>query len=68
MKNRLQQVALFCDAAHFMSLERIDFDTFMSSTSVHSTATMVCWMKNTTNAISDTGRKESVRRSSPDSR
>ena len=33
---------------------------FMSSTNGHSTATMMCWMKKTTNAISDTGRKESV--------
>ena len=32
----------------------------MTSTSGHSTATMRCWMKKTTNAISDTGRKESV--------
>ena len=60
MRKRLQQVALFCDAAHFTSSEGIDFDEFMSSTSGHSTATMMCWMKKTTNAISDTGRKESV--------
>ena len=32
---------------------------FLSSTSGHSTAPMMCWMKKT-NAISDTGRKESV--------
>ena len=32
----------------------------MSSTSGHSTATMMCSMKKTTNAISDTGRKELV--------
>ena len=32
----------------------------MSSTSDRSTATMVCWMKKTTHAISDTARKESV--------
>ena len=60
MSKRLQQVALFCDDAHFMSSEEIDFDEFMSSTSGHSTATMMCWMKKTTNAISDTDRKESV--------
>ena len=33
---------------------------FMSFTSGHSTATTMCWMKKTTNAISDTGGKESV--------
>ena len=60
MQKRLQQVALFYDAAHFTSSEGIDFDEFMSSTSGQSTATMMCWMKKTTNAIADTGRKESV--------
>ena len=60
MRKRLQQVALFCDVAHFTSSEGIDFDECMSSTSGHSTATMVCWMKKTTKAICDTGRKESV--------
>ena len=34
---------------------------FLSSTSGHSTATMMSWMKKTTNAISDTARKESVK-------
>ena len=52
VRKRLQQVALFFDAAHF--------DEFMSSTSGHSTATVMYWMKKTTNAISDTGRKELV--------
>ena len=33
---------------------------FMSSTRNRSIATMMCWMKKTTYAISDTGRKESV--------
>ena len=33
---------------------------FMSSTSDRSTATIMCWMKKTTDAISDTARKESV--------
>ena len=33
---------------------------FMSSTKNRSTATMMCWMKKTTDAISDTARKESV--------
>ena len=60
VRKRLQQVALFCGAAHFTSSEGIDFDEFMSPTSGHSTATMMYWMKKTTNAISDTGRKESV--------
>ena len=60
MRKRLQQVALFFDAVHFTSSEGIDFDEFMSFTSGHSTATMMYWMKKTTNAISDTGRKESV--------
>ena len=60
MRKRLQQVALFLDAAQSTSSERIDFDELMNSTSGHSTATMMCWMKKTTNAISDTGRKESV--------
>ena len=60
MRKRLQQVALFFDAAHSTSSEVIDFHEFMSSTSGHSTATMMYWMKKTTNAISDTGRKESV--------
>ena len=60
MRKRLQQVALFCGAAHFTSSEGIDIDDFESSTSGHSTATMMCWMKKMTNAISDTGRKESV--------
>ena len=60
MRKRLKQVALFFDAAHSTSSEVIDFDEFMSSTSGHSTATMRYWMKKTTNAISDTGRKESV--------
>ena len=60
MRKRLQQVALFFDAAHSTSSQVIDFDEFMSSTSGHSTATMMYWMKKTTNAISDTGRKGSV--------
>ena len=60
MRKRLQQVALCFDAAHFTSSEGIDFDEFMSSTRNRSTATMMYWMKKTTNAISDTGRKESV--------
>ena len=57
---RLQQVALFFDAAHSTSSEVIGFHEFMRSTSGHSTATMRYWMKKTTNAICDTGRKESV--------
>ena len=61
VRKRLQQVALFFDAVHSTSSEVIDFDEFKSSTSGHSTATMMYWLKKTTNAISDTGRKESVR-------
>ena len=60
VRKRLQQVALFCDAAHFTSSEGTDFDKFMSSTSGHFSATMMYWMNKTTNAISDTGRKELV--------
>ena len=60
MRKRLKQVALFFDAAHSTNSVVIDFDEFMSSTSGHSTATMMYWMKKTTKAISDTGRKESV--------
>ena len=56
LRKRLQQVALFFDAAHFTSSEGIDFDEFMS----HSTATKMCWMMKTTDAISDTRRGESV--------
>ena len=55
MRKRLQQVALFCDAAHFTSSEGIDFDEIyeLHQWSFH-------WMKKTTNAISDAGSKESV--------
>ena len=49
MRKRLKQVALFFDVAHSTSSEVIDFDEFMSSTSGHSTATMMYWMKKTTN-------------------
>ena len=38
----------------------LDFHEFMSSTSGHSTATMMYWVKKTTDAISDVARKESV--------
>ena len=50
MRKPLQQVAPFCDGAHFTSSEVIDFDELKSSTSVRSTATMRYWMKKTTNA------------------
>ena len=60
VRKRLQQAAVLGDAAHSTSSEGIDFDEFMSSTSGHSTATMMYWMKKTTNAISETGRKEPV--------
>ena len=50
----------FC--CSFTSSDVIDFLWFfMSSTKDRSTATMMCWMKKTTDAISDTARKESVR-------
>ena len=51
-----EEVALFFDGAHFTSSEGIDFDEFMSL----STATKMCWMMKTTDAISDTRREESV--------
>ena len=43
-----------------MSSEVIDNLYFMSSTSVHSTATMRCWMKKTTNATFDIDKEELV--------
>ena len=43
-------ILLFFEAAHSMSSEVVDNLWFMSSTSVHSTATMWYWMKKTTNA------------------
>ena len=44
-----------------MSLDVLDFFLiFLSSTRNRSTATKMCWMKMTTDAISDTARKESV--------
>ena len=50
MSEHPKQVSLFFEAAHCMSSEVIDDLLFMSSTSVHSTATMRYWMKKTTNA------------------
>ena len=49
---------LWCCSFH--ELKGIDFDEFTSSTNDHSTATMMCWMKKTTDSNSDTGGKESV--------
>ena len=61
VRKPLQQVEMFCDAAHERAQRYLTLmKNFMSSSSGHSTATMMCWMKKTTNAISDTGRKESV--------
>ena len=60
MSEHPKQVSLFFDAALFTSSEGIDIDEFMSSTRNRSTATKMCWMKKTTNAISDIARKESV--------
>ena len=45
----------------FTSSDVLDFYFFfVSSTRIRSAATMMCWMKKTTDAISDTSRKESV--------
>ena len=60
MSERPKQVSLFFEAAHFMSSEVIDILEFMSSTSVHSTATMNHWMKKTTNASFGIDKKELV--------
>ena len=68
MRKRLQQVALFLGAAHSKSSEGIDFDEFMSFTSGHPTASMMHWVKKTTNAMFDTGTNECVGRFSPDYR
>ena len=56
MSERPNQVSLFFEAAHSMSSEAIDILYFMSSTSVHSTATM----KKTTNAIFGIDKEELV--------
>ena len=56
MSERPNQVSLFFEAAHSMSSEVIDILYFMSSTSVHSTATM----KKTTNAIFGIDKEELV--------
>ena len=50
MSEHPKQVSLFFEAAHCMSSEVIDNLQFMSSTNVHSTSTMVYWMKKRTNA------------------
>ena len=60
-KKSLQQVVLFYDAALSRAQRCLTLMIFMSSTRNRSTAaTMMCWMKKTTDAISDTARKESV--------
>ena len=51
----------FYDAAHFTSSEVLDFWLIMNSTMNRSTATKMCWMKKTMNAISGIARKDSVR-------
>ena len=60
MSERPKQVSLFFVAAHCMSSEVIDNLYFMSSTSVHSTATMKYWMKKTTNATFGVDKGELV--------
>ena len=60
MSKRSKQISLFFDAAHSMSSEVIDNLQFMSSTSVHSTATMRYWMKKTTNATFGIDKKDLV--------
>ena len=60
MSEHPKQVSLFFEAAHFMSSEVIDILQFMISTSVHSTATMRYWLKETTNPTFDTDTGELV--------
>ena len=60
MSNPPKQVSLFFAAAHSMSSEVSGFRWFMSSTSVHSTATMRYWMKRTTNAVLGIDKEELV--------
>ena len=55
-----QRVAPFYDAALSRAQRCLTLMNFMSSTRNRSTATMMCWMKKTTDAISDPARKESV--------
>ena len=57
-----QRVAPFYDAALSRAQRRLTFyEFFISSTRNRSTATKMCWMKKTTDAISGIVRKESVR-------
>ena len=58
MSEHPKQVSLFFEAAHCMSSEVSDNLLFMSSTSVHSTATMRYWMKKTTNATFGIDKRE----------
>ena len=60
MSEHPKQVSLFFEAAHCMSSEVVDNLYFMSSTSVHSIATMRSWMKKTTNATFDIDKGELV--------
>ena len=59
MSKRLQQVALFFDAAHSTSSEVIDFDEFLSSTNVIPLTPYVLDEEDD-ECLSDTGTKESV--------
>ena len=60
MSEHPKQVSLFFEAAHCMSSEVVDNLKFMSSTSVHSIATMMYWMKKTTNATFGIDKRELV--------
>ena len=55
-----QRVPPSYDAALPRAQKCLTLINFMSSTRNRSTATMMCWMKKTTNAISDTATKKSV--------
>ena len=60
MSEHPKQVSLFFEAAHCMISEVIDNLEFMSSTSVHSTATMRYWVKKTTKATFAIDKEELV--------
>ena len=70
VKKPPKRVAPFYDAALARAQMCLTFKNFMGSTRNRSTATMMCWMKKTTDAISGIARKEGIgaSRSSPDSR
>ena len=55
-----QRIARFHDAALSRAQMCMTFMNFVSSTTNRSAVTMMCWMKKTTDAISDVARKDSV--------